>query len=170
MLLHLHSRCVSERFCRSRLTNIVLPGRFVKYNDLLRGFGGALEGCKGNRYVTTTHAINSAIIKASKLTRVAKVYRGVSGGTLPAEFWAADEHNVRGGCEYGFLSTTTDAAVATDYAASGGTAGTVFEIAMGERRRIRTRAPRPSPNPRLGLRLRPAEGEGSVSGPRVCAG
>ena len=30
--------------------------RFVKYNDLLRGFGGALEGCKGNTYTTTTCA------------------------------------------------------------------------------------------------------------------
>jgi hypothetical protein len=65
----------------------VLPSRFVKYNDLLRGFGGALEGCNGNKYVTTTHVINSAIVKASKLTMATKVYRGVAGGVLPASFW-----------------------------------------------------------------------------------
>ena len=42
-----------------------------------------LAACKGNAYVTTTHVINSCIVKASKLTRVARVYRGVAGGGLP---------------------------------------------------------------------------------------
>ena len=46
---------------------------FVKYNDLLRGFGGALAGCKGNTYRTTMHVVNSCIIKTSKLTRASKV-------------------------------------------------------------------------------------------------
>ena len=50
----------------------------------LRGFGAFLAGCKGNRYVTTVHVINSVIVKASKLTKVGKVYRGVSGMALPA--------------------------------------------------------------------------------------
>jgi hypothetical protein len=61
--------------------------RFVKYNDLLRGFGDALDGCKGNKYVTTSHVINSAIVKSSKLTKATKVYRGVAGGVLPESFW-----------------------------------------------------------------------------------
>ena len=52
-------------------------------HELLRGFGQALEGCRGNGYVSTLHVINSCIVKASKLTRVGKVYRGVSGGLLP---------------------------------------------------------------------------------------
>ena len=60
-----------------------------------------------------------------------QVYRGISGGMLPEQFWTADDAGVRGGCEFGFLSTTTDVEVATEYAASGGKAGIVFEVAMG---------------------------------------
>ena len=82
-----------------------MPSRFVKYNDTLRGFGAFLASCKGNRYVTTTHVINSAIVKASKLTRVGKVYRGVAGGVLPERFWVPNEQGVRGGGENAFLST-----------------------------------------------------------------
>ena len=87
--------------------------------------------CQGNRYTTTLHTINSAVVKLGKLQPAMKVYRGVTGGMLPEIFWHANQHNVRGGCEYGFLSTTTDRHVATDYAASGGKAGIVFEIQMG---------------------------------------
>ena len=61
--------------------------RYVKYNDNLRQFGPALHGCKGNAYVTSCHVINSAIKKTSKLTTVARVYRGVAGGILPESFW-----------------------------------------------------------------------------------
>ena len=110
---------------------------YVKYNAALRAEGGPfLEKrwrwlCQGNRYTTTLHVINSAVVKLSKLQNACKVYRGISGGMLPEQFWAEDEAGVRGGCEFGFLSTTTDAAVATEYAASGGKAGIVFEISMG---------------------------------------
>ena len=45
--------------------------------------------CRGNTYSTTLHACNSAIVKLSKLTVATKVYRGVSGALLPAEFWCA---------------------------------------------------------------------------------
>ena len=76
-----------------------------------------------NRYTTTLHGINSAVIKLGKLTRACKVYRGISGGMLPEQFWTEDEAGVRGGCEFGFLSTTTDVEVATEYAGSGGKAG-----------------------------------------------
>ena len=65
------------------------------------------ELCRGNRYATTLYCINSAIVKLSKLTKATTVYRGVSGGVLPEQFWTPNAHNVRGGCEYGFLSTTT---------------------------------------------------------------
>ena len=55
------------------------------------------ELCKGNKYCTTLHAINSAIVKLSKLTVATKVYRGVSGGRLPASFRTPNKFNVRGG-------------------------------------------------------------------------
>ena len=41
------------------------------------------ELCFGNKYTTTLHAINSAIVKLSKLTKATKVYRGLSGRGLP---------------------------------------------------------------------------------------
>ena len=104
---------------------------FIKYNDTVRGFGDALAGCKGNRYVTTTHAINSCIVKASKLTKVAKVYRGVAGGVLPDAFWTADEYGVRGGVERAFQSTSYDKAVAARYAGGRPGASLLFEIDMG---------------------------------------
>jgi hypothetical protein len=47
----------------------------------------ALEGCKGNTYVTTTHVINSVIVKSSKLTKATKVYRGVHGSVMSESFW-----------------------------------------------------------------------------------
>ena len=104
---------------------------FVKYNDLLRGFGGHLAGCKGNRYVTTTHVINSTIVKASKLTKAAKVYRGIVGGVLPDAFWTPNEHGVRGGVESAFLSTTLNRDVALQYSRQPGRPGLVFEIQQG---------------------------------------
>ena len=104
---------------------------FVKYNDLLRGFGRHLAGCKGNRYVTTTHVINSAIVKASKLTMATKVYRGIVGGVLPDAFWTPNEHGVRGGVEGAFLSTTLDREVALQYSRQPGRPGLVFEIQQG---------------------------------------
>ena len=105
---------------------------FVKYNDLLRGFGHHLDGCRGNRYVTTTHVINSAIVKASKLTRAAKVYRGIVGGVLPDAFWTPNEHGVRGGVESAFLSTTLNRDVALQYSRQHpGRPGLVFEIQQG---------------------------------------
>ena len=59
----------------------------MKYNAVLRGLnekkdeGGNdgpmrtsfIELCKDNRYATTLHLINSAIVKLSKLTKVGKV-------------------------------------------------------------------------------------------------
>ena len=43
--------------------------------------------------------------KLGKLTKVQKVYRGISGGVLPDEFWNRNEFNVRGGVEFAFTST-----------------------------------------------------------------
>ena len=104
---------------------------YVKYNDLLRGFGPALAGCKDNRYVTTSHAINSAIVKSSKLTSAQCVYRGVAGGVLPESFWVPNAQGVRGGIEGAFLSTTFDRSVAMHYASIPGKPAIIFELQMG---------------------------------------
>ena len=55
--------------------------------------------CKGNLYTTTIHAINSLIVKASKLTKAARVYRGVGNGLLPQAFWEPNAEGARGGVE-----------------------------------------------------------------------
>ena len=103
--------------------------RFTKYNDLLRKFGPALAGCKDNTYVTTTHVVNSAIVKASKLTTARKIYRGVAGGVLPERFWRANEQGVKGGIESAFMSTTFERKVAMKYAAGAqGKPALVFEM------------------------------------------
>ena len=57
----------------------------------------ALVAC--NKYTTTLHAINSCIVKTGKLTCASKVYRGISGLSLPKEFWAKNEFGVTGGVE-----------------------------------------------------------------------
>ena len=109
---------------------------YEKYNLVLRSFAGVAflhkrwkQLCLGNLYTTTIHAINSCVLKLSKLTRAAKVYRGFQGSMLPAQFWSKNEFNVAGGCEYGFTSTTTDRAQAMHYAQ--GCASTVMEMQMG---------------------------------------
>lgn len=79
-------------------------------------------------FASVLSVINSAVVKLGKLQRAEKVYRGMGGGVLPEQFWTASEHNVRGGCEYGFLSTTTKAEIAMQYAEQRETAGIVFEV------------------------------------------
>ncbi|CAK0788615.1 unnamed protein product, partial [Prorocentrum cordatum] len=113
---------------------------FVKYNAVNRG--GAInveqgdyakkqfqKTCLGNRYVTTIHAINSCLLKLSKLQKAVTVYRGFSGGVLPKEFWEENRDGVRGGIEFGFMSTTVEKQVALSYAQGG--VSTVLEIQMG---------------------------------------
>ena len=90
---------------------------------------GAIAWVWENKYTTTLHAINSAVLKLSKLTKAAPVYRGFTGATLPASFFEPNEENVCGGIEYGFSSTTTAAQQAQHYA--DGKASTVFEMRMG---------------------------------------
>ena len=94
---------------------------FFKFNVVCRGAGHGKPQwavdqfksvCKGNRYSTTISAVNSAIIKLSKQTKVAKVYRGISGCGLPKMLTTKNEHNVIGGVEFAFLSTTLDRDVA----------------------------------------------------------
>ena len=116
---------------------------YLKYNSVLRGLLFAFaqksleELCRGNKYATTLHVINSAIIKLSRLTQAAKVYRGVSGGVLPEACRTANAFGVKGGVEGGFMSTTTDKTTASFYARGGadkskhGSAAILFEAQMG---------------------------------------
>ena len=115
---------------------------YLKYNAVLRGlqFEFARPAydalCKGNRYATTLHSINSAIIKLSKLTEAGKVYRGVNGGVLPEGCRRKNSYGVRGGVEGGFMSTTLDRGTALFYAKGGadkskGGPALVFETQMG---------------------------------------
>ena len=98
---------------------------YLKYNAVLRGLQFEFAKpkfealCRGNTYTTTLHCINSAIIKLSKLTKAAKVYRGVWGGVLPEACRTPNCFGVRGGVEGGFMSTTTDKATASFYAKGG---------------------------------------------------
>ena len=72
------------------------------------------------------------MIKLSKLTKADRVYRGISGMALPAEFWTANEFGVRGGVENAFMSTTVDRSVAMHYAGNDKTKpGIVFEVQQG---------------------------------------
>ena len=87
------------------------------------------ELCRGNYYATTIHAINSCLLKLSKVTAAAPVYRGVGGGALPKEFLEKNEHNVSAAVDMGFMSTTYERNVAVTYAGTG--AATVFEMEMG---------------------------------------
>ena len=115
-----------------------------------------------NRYTTTLHAINSSIIKLSKLTKAEVVYRGVAGRVLPPNFWRPNKFNVRGGIDPAFMSTTLDETVAKSYAASD-KGSIVFAIQQGmidrgadigfvsqyphEREILVSRAALPSPSP-----------------------
>ena len=126
----------ADELCAARLYTGPM---YAKYNATLRGvrsknskkFAHWYAGCKGNLYTTTMHVLNSAVHKASRLTAATTVYRGVSGGVLPASFWMPNEANVRGGVEWGFLSCTADYEVALAYAASRGGAGIVLELQQG---------------------------------------
>jgi len=132
---------------------------FVKYNAVLRGVQqGAnaylrsryLELCameevferhksgdlsweaatkRANGYTTTIHAINSCIVKSSKLTKACKVYRGIREMALPKKFYTRNAFNVAGGVEPGFMSTTAKREVAVSYGS--GQSGIVFEMQMG---------------------------------------
>ena len=84
-----------------------------------------------NTYTTTLHAINSVVVKLSKLTYATKVYRGVGGRVLPDAFWEANEFGMRGGVELGFMSCTRSRDVACTYALGGGSATTVIEMQQG---------------------------------------
>ena len=116
---------------------------FQKYNAVLRAktkddflVGLWRKQCGKNTYATTIHAISSAVIKLSKLSKAGKVYRGVCYGRFPDKFWVPDEMGVKGGVEFGFSSTTRERPQAVHYANGGGNAPsgeakTILEMQMG---------------------------------------
>jgi hypothetical protein len=120
---------------------------YSKYNVALRATAGGefergrfQELCHGNGYVASLHAINSALLKLSRLTEVSRVlYRGCSDGVLPRTFWEADADGFRGGVELGIMSTTFDKKVALQYARACGhvsqeqcsARSTIIEISQG---------------------------------------
>ena len=92
-----------------------------------------------NKYTTTLHATNSAVLKLAKLTRACTVYRGIWGRRLPEVCRVLNEHGFKGGVEVSFISTTKDRMIAIFYASGGadkekrasGSPAIVFEIRMG---------------------------------------
>ena len=115
---------------------------YLKYNGLLRSLSGDARLVEavdrmtlGNKYCTTLHAINSAVVKMGKVLKATRVYRGLLGSVLPESFLAANSWGVRGGVEYAFMSTTTDLDVARQYAgfeaAGEPKASIVLSIQMG---------------------------------------
>ena len=109
---------------------------YEKYNAVLRKESGApalvsrcKELTKGNSYATTIHAINSCVLKLSKLTKAGRVWRGFNGASLPRDFFEPNADGVCGGIEFGFCSTTTDRAQAAAYASGG--ASTTIASSMG---------------------------------------
>ena len=89
---------------------------FARLATLEGAWATARAAC--NRYTTTLHCINSAIVRLGKLTVASKVYRGIGGMALPDAFWTPNEFGVMGGVESAFMSTTLNKAVAVVRAAA----------------------------------------------------
>ena len=127
---------------------------YVKYQATLRGTldtDGASASdtdprMSGSRaFVTTIHAINSAVLKCSKHTKATTVYRGISNRVMPKAFHKENEHGVKGGVEVAFMSTSTERSVALGYMQQAGSdkARILLELRMGMVDRGAVRCPRP---------------------------
>ncbi|KAL1521792.1 hypothetical protein AB1Y20_021445 [Prymnesium parvum] len=128
-----HAVVVHEELVSGRLYTAAM---YHKYNAVLRGCSSSRPLrelrdtlTRGNTYSTTIHAINSLVIKLSKLTSACTVWRRFTRATLPREFWEPDAHGFRGGVEYGFCSTTVEREQAEHY--SRGAASTIVEMKLG---------------------------------------
>jgi hypothetical protein len=134
--------------------NLYTGPMYLKYNAVLRSFSGVaflIEQCvkyklgestdeagrfslAPTRYATTIYAINSLIVKGSKLTVVTPVFRGVAAMRLPQTMLTPNEDGVSGGVEYGFSSATRELKTARFYAktSKADVASTVLEVQMGQ--------------------------------------
>ncbi len=95
---------------------------FAVYNGILRQFPKQLYNSfreKDNLFSTTIFVLVSAVQKLSRCMKIPDgmmLYRGL-GGTLelPDNFSIADENGCKGYCDFGFMSTTAERAVAVMY-------------------------------------------------------
>jgi hypothetical protein len=94
-------------------------GRWQVYNTILRRFPPEVYGkfaAGDNLYATTIHVLVSAVVKMARAMRLPpglELYRGLGGRMdLPDSFRRPDANGRRGYTEFGFLSTTSDKAVA----------------------------------------------------------
>lgn len=72
----------------------------------------------GKQFVTTLHAINSALLKLTRVSTLPpsrNVFRGFSGLKIPHRFLNPDARGCRGGVEFGYLSTSASKAQAIGY-------------------------------------------------------
>lgn len=103
---------------------------YIRYNAVLRGSGRA--ALKGNKYTATIYAIVSGVMKLARVSAVPpsrKVWRGFGDWRLPDTFLNPDQHGIRGGADWGLMSTTTDIGTALQY--SGTQIPTLFEMSVG---------------------------------------
>ena len=114
------------------LYNTVLRAMATKSKTVEYGGPSMLGKSVEKKFTTTLHGINSGVIKLSRMQPACEVYRGVGGMRLPPAFVTPNSHNVRGGVENGFLSTTTDWDAALKYgrAAKDGEASLIFRMRM----------------------------------------
>jgi len=151
------SRCPTILLEELVAAQLYTGAMYLKYNNVLRFFSGSKflqdqcvkhklgiwvesEGATKfewtlapTKYATTIHGINSCIVKLSGLTEAVPVYRGVAGMRMPLSFFEKNAHNVAGGVEYGFSSTTTSRETAVGHATEqdARTVSTVIEAHMG---------------------------------------
>jgi hypothetical protein len=93
--------------------------QFMHYNASLRQFPEwVLDTMHGNRYVTTIHCINSAIIKLARASPIEPlvVYRGSKDMRLPRQFAAKDDLGRQGDVELAFMSCASEKSVALNFA------------------------------------------------------
>jgi hypothetical protein len=98
---------------------------FACFNQVLRN-----PSANQGKFLYTIHALASGVIKLSRFQNTCEVWRGLSGGVLPASFMEPDKFGCCGGTDFGFMSTTTDKKVALDYARSK-PPSIVFKMVLG---------------------------------------
>jgi hypothetical protein len=92
--------------------------QFALFNAVLRRWPEP-EFERGNKFTTTIHVLVSAVTKLTRVTKFAegdRLFRGTGGRmALPRKFHQADDHGRKGFTEWGFMSTTSNRAVAIQY-------------------------------------------------------
>ncbi len=91
------------------------------YNAILRQHPADVFGrfrAGGNLYATAIHMLVSAVMRIARSTKLPsglELFRGLGGlMALPESFFQVDANGCRGYAEWGFLSTTSNRAVAVE--------------------------------------------------------